>query len=276
MVRFDEIGYWSELKLEILEKYAKPYSQILSNAREPRLHHVYIDGFSGAGTHLSKETGERIPGSPLRALEINPPFREYFFVDLNSSKVEELRRTVGTQPNVHIYEGDCNRTLLAEVFPKVRYEDYRRGLCLLDPYGLHLDWQVIKTAAELRSIEIFLNFPVLDMNRNVLWRNPHGATPEQRQRMTSFWGNDSWYDAAYQPPGQGVLFGEREPEKQGNEVIAEAFRKRLLDVAGFKHVPKPLAMRNSTHAVVYYLFFACHRPVANKIVEEIFKKYRER
>ena len=43
---------------------------------------------------------------------------------------------------------------------------------MLDPYGLHLDWEVIETAGKMRSIEIFLNFPIMDMNRNALWRNP--------------------------------------------------------------------------------------------------------
>jgi hypothetical protein len=28
----------------------------------------------------------------------------------------------------------------------VRFESYRRGLCILDPYGLHLDWTVTHTA----------------------------------------------------------------------------------------------------------------------------------
>jgi len=30
---FDEIGYWSEIKLEILRKYAPAYTTILSNKR---------------------------------------------------------------------------------------------------------------------------------------------------------------------------------------------------------------------------------------------------
>jgi hypothetical protein len=35
-------------------------------------------------------------------------------------------------------------------------------------------------------------------------------------------------------------------------------------------------MRNSTGAVVYYLYFASQKPVADKIVANIFKKYRDR
>ncbi len=274
MTEFDTIGYWSELKLEILEKYAKAYSTILA-AKTP-LQHVNIDGFSGAGTHVSRQTGALIPGSPRKALEISPPFREFFFVDLDGDKVEALQALAGDRPDVHIFRGDCNRVLLQEVFPQVRYRDYRRGLCLLDPYGLHLDWRLLVEAARLQTIEIFLNFPVMDMNRNVLWRDPDGVTPEQRARMTAFWGDESWRGIAYQPAAQATLFGAPEAEKQPNDVVADAFRTRLREIAGYEYVPAPLPMRNRSRAVVYYLFFACHKPVAGKIVEQIFKKYRDR
>ncbi len=75
-MKFDEIGYWSELKLEIIQRYSLEYSRILT--RQPRLSHVYIDGFSGPGEHISKQTGEMVPGSPLNAVHLNPPFTEYF------------------------------------------------------------------------------------------------------------------------------------------------------------------------------------------------------
>ena len=46
----DKIGMWSEVKLAILEEYAKPFNQILFSQR-PRMHPIYIDGFAGAGRH---------------------------------------------------------------------------------------------------------------------------------------------------------------------------------------------------------------------------------
>ncbi len=52
-VQFDEIGLWSELKLEIVEKYGAAYTTALSNAR--KLKKWYIDGYSGAGVHVSSE-----------------------------------------------------------------------------------------------------------------------------------------------------------------------------------------------------------------------------
>jgi hypothetical protein len=71
------------------------------------------------------------------------------------------------------------------------------------------------------------------------------------------------------------LFGNVE-EKASNEDIAEAFRKRLEDVAGFAYVPQPIPMRNSRGAVVYYLYFASPDKTGGKIVAEIFDKYRVR
>ncbi len=271
-MRYDEIGYWSEIKLEIIQKYAVAYSKILSARKNPPLYHVYIDAFAGPGQAISKSSGDMVPGSPLNALKIKPPFREYHLIDMDSKKVDSLRSLTKDQPNVLIYEGDCNKILTEEVFPQTRFEDYRRALCLLDPYGLHLQWQVLESAGRMKSVEIFLNFPVADMNRNVLWRNPDKVDPQQAARMTGFWGDESWRQAAYDTTGN--LFGWE--EKQGNEAIVGAFRERLKRVAGFVYVPEPIPMRNSKNAIVYYLFFASQKSVPNDIVTQIFDKYRNK
>jgi three-Cys-motif partner protein len=271
---FDEIGYWSEIKLDIVREYASAYSQILSSQQKPRLHHVYIDGFAGRGKHISKSSGDFVPGSPLNALNITPRFREYFLVDLNSDKVDSLKEITAEIPDVHIYAGDCNTILLDEVFPQVRYQDFKRGLCLLDPYGLHLNWDVILAAGQSRSIEMFLNFPVMDMNMNILWHNFDAVSPKQMARMNAFWGDDSWRRAVYTT--ETNLFGFEEKRVDGNDAIVDAFRKRLINVAGFAEVPGPIPMRNTIGRTVYYLFFATHKQVAAKIVRDIFDKYRNR
>jgi len=269
---FDEIGYWSEVKLDIVREYATAYSTILSARQNPSFYHIYIDAFAGAGFHISKGTREYVPGSPLNALLVSPPFREYHLIDLDSAKVESLRSLAKGLPNVHIYEGDCNRLLLTDVFPRARYENYCRALCLLDPYGLHLNWEVITTAGQMRSVDLFLNFPAEDMNRNVLWRNPERVSPSQIARMNAFWGDESWRSVAYDITRN--LFSW--PVKQDNETIAAAFQERLRSVAGFAYVAEPIPMRNSRGAVVYYLFFASQKPVAEKIVKDISKKYQGR
>ena len=265
----DEIGYWSEIKLEIVRDYASAYSRILNSKKLP---HIYIDAFAGAGQHISKGTGEFIPGSPLNALEVRPRFREYHFIDLSAGKIEFLEGLAAGHNNVHIYEGDCNEILIQKISPTLLFESYRRALCLLDPYGLDMDWEVMFRAGQLGTVDMFLNFPVMDMNRNALWRNPDKVSSEQARRMTRFWGDESWRQAAYSSAEN--LFGE--PEKESNDTVAEAFRKRLIKVAGFKRVPEPLPMRNSRGAIVYYLFFASQVGVAENIVTDIFTKHRSR
>jgi three-Cys-motif partner protein len=271
-MKIDEVGYWSELKLEIIRKYAVAYSTILS-AQSRRLEHHYIDAFAGPGLHIAKRTGEFIAGSPLNALNIRPPFNQHHLIDLDGERTENLRRITKDRPDVTVYEGDCNAILLNQVFPKVRYEDFRRALCILDPYKLNPDWNVVAKAGAMKSIEIFLNFMVMDMNMNVLWKNPSRVAPEQIARMNSFWGDESWRDAAYREE-QG-LFGV-EKEKTTNEDVAEAYRRRLKNVAGFKYVPRPLPMRNSSGAIIYYLFFASPNKTGSRIVEDIFNRYRQR
>lgn len=218
-------------------------------------------------------------GSPTSVLLVTPPFKEYHFIDLDQGNIETLESQVRTRTQgpydpeaTHFYNADCNQVLLSDVFPRVRYEDYARGLCLLDPYGLQLDWKVIETAGKMRSMEIFVNFPIMDINRNVLRRDPSTALPNQAERFTRYWGDESWRDAAYSTDGN--FFGFE--EKTSNEALATAFRNRLKRAAGFGYVPEPIAMRNSKGAVVYYLYFASQKPVASKIVQGIFKKHRNR
>jgi three-Cys-motif partner protein len=272
-LRYDEVGYWTEVKLDIIRKYAAAYSVILARSG---FWHAYVDGFAGPGIHIARDTSEYIAGSPLNALRISPPFRQHYLIDLDGTRVDHLRAhpEVSGRPDVQVIHGDCNRVLLDQVFPQIAYENRRRALCVLDPYGLHLNWDVMARAGQMRSIELFINFPIMDMNRNVLWRKPDQTTPEARARMTAYWGDDSWRQLAYRT--QADLFGETEDVKRDNHQVAEAFRRRLVEVAGFRHVPNPMPMRNTNSAVVYYLFFASQRPVAEKIVRQIFEKYRSR
>ena len=193
---------------------------------------------------------------------------------MDKDKYESLKHLTKDKHNVSLYKGDCNEVLLKSVFPKVRFEDFKRGLCLLDPYGLHLNWEVISKAGQMKSLEIFLNFPVMDMNQNVLWHNTERVDAVQTARMDAFWGDSSWKKAVYET--QGNFFGWEEKVSDSNTAIATAFQKRLKEIAGFSYVPDPIPMRNSKGATVYYLFFASQNTVGAKIVEDILNKYRDR
>lgn len=236
-------------------------------------YHVYIDAFAGPGVHISRKTGSYVLGSPLNALEVQPSFREFFFIDIESEKADLLREYVGQRDDVHVYAGDCNDILLKQIFPNVNYSDFRRGLLLLDPYGLHLNWEVVLQAGQMKTIDLFLNFPIMDMNRNSLWRQPERVGQSGIQRMNAFWGDESWKEIAYRQ--EDTLFGPELVKEEGSTVV-EAYRQRLKQIARFEHVSRPLPMRNNQGALIYYLLFASQKRVAEGIVEDIFRKYETR
>lgn len=274
-VEYDEIGIWSEVKLAIIKKYASAYTKILDATRRESIHSLrwlYVDAYAGPGLHLSKATKEIVDGSPLIALKTTPPFSEYHFIDENAKRAEQLREIAGDRNDVYIYSADCNKILLEKVFPRARRDDYRRALCLLDPYNINLKWEVIEAAGKMGSVEVFLNFMMMDINRNVLRKNPDKAIQSKVEQLTRLWGDETWIDAAYDTTGN--LFGE--PEKVSNERFETAWRERLKKKAGFKFVSTPMPMKTKTKSVIYYLYFASQKPVAAGIVDDIFNSYRQR
>ena len=261
----DELGPWSINKLDIVHKYATAYGEIINGRR---LRPIYIDGFAGSGHNVERATGETIEGSPLRVLDVKPGFEEYHFIDVDADKLDELKSATRGRSNVFFYNEDANQALL-RIIPTVKYSDFKRALCVLDPYGLDVDWKVLVAAAQQRTIEIFFNFSIMDINRNILRHNRDTVTQKQYDRMMRAWGDESWQQELFS--ADDSLFGDL--DKVENSAIARAFQKRLRDVAGFDYVPDPVCMKNSKNAGLYYWFFASQNSTGAKIAKDIFKRY---
>ena len=276
-MKIDKIGVWSEIKLDIIKEYAKAFTTIMKN-QDWCKGYVYIDAFAGAGVHISRRTGELIPGSPWNALEIDYPFTEYHYIDIDKAKTEMLERMAPENFNIKVYLGDCNKILTKNILPTLQYKSKKRALCFLDPYGLHLHWETIVEAARLKTTEVFLNFPLMDMNRNVLHKDLLSAEPDQIERMNRFCGSEEWQEILYKEDKQMGLWGDTNQVKvvSSNIKLGDWFRtERLKKAAGFKFVPEPVLMRNSRGGPLFFLFFASHNETGKKIVNDIFNKYRE-
>lgn len=268
-MKYDEIGEWSEIKLQIIKEYASKYTTILSKQEWCR-GYAYIDAFAGAGWHIRKATGELVPGSAQNALAVDPPFTEYHYIDLDNERVEALEKLTKERPNVKVYHGDCNEKLVKEIFPCLTYDTFKRALCVLDPYGINLGWKTVAYAGKLRTIDILINFSIMDINRNVLFDDLSKIKKEDKERMNVFWGDTSWQEVLYRP--REDLFKEtHQIRTEDFKRLAIEYRNRLKTVAGFEFVPEPVLMRNSKNGPLYYLFFASPKPVAQKIITHIFK-----
>ena len=118
-VEYDEIGIWSEVKLAIIREYAAAYATIMDAQRRSHvrsLRWIYIDAYAGPGYHLSKTSGEMVEGSPLIALNVNPPFHEYHFIDTEPRRAEQLRQLAGDRGDVFTYSEAATRCCFVTSF----------------------------------------------------------------------------------------------------------------------------------------------------------------
>ncbi|MCC8432877.1 three-Cys-motif partner protein TcmP [Reyranella aquatilis] len=262
------MGRWSERKIEIVTKYARAYALALKNQPFKRF---YIDGFTGGGVALRKGSQDQVVTTARRILEIEPAFDGYHLVDFDVDKAAAMRLACVDRVQAVAYCGDANE-ILPPILESIRRSESKRALCFLDPYKILLSWKVLELAGRMGTIEGFINFPTLDIQRNVLRKDPSKIPPPGAARLTDMWGDDSWRQVAYAP--QATLFGDVE-EKQSIDALLAAFATRLKNVARFQHVSSPLVMRNNEGAIVYHLLFVTQQPLALKIANGVLKPYHQ-
>jgi len=270
-IELDQIGPWSELKLEVLQGYVRAYSNIM----KPRSFHcVYVDAFCGSGIHLSKDKHELVAGSPLRVLELDHPFEELHFIDTDGRKIGLLRELVRPARGMKIqfWTDDSARVLAEKILPTIGWDRYMRCLCFLDPYSYNYPWSLMELCGRNRAVEVLLHFPMMALNRDVLRRDPESIHPNARSRMRTFWGDDSWQRIVYRPT---PLFPEIVEKDADNIDVVNAYRERLGRLAGFDHVSNPLPFRNRKDNVIYYLILASHNETAVRIMNDMIRA-RER
>lgn len=269
----DTIGPWSEDKLQLLRKYLHAYTVIMRNQRWCRNGYHYIDAFAGTGKPWARDEKRYIDGSPRVALTIEHPFHSYTFIEKTPWRVERLQELQDEFPDrdIRIYEGDCNQIISTRITPRIRYQYFNRGLIFLDPFGMDTEWATIEQIAETRALEIFMNLPVMALNRTALPNDPNALTEAQIDRMNRFWGSTEWRGEIYTEVP--TLFGPLEVKihPTTGKRVGQLFKRRLEEV--FPHVTKPLVMSNSNNAPLYCLIFAGHKDKAAKIVRDIFQRY---
>jgi three-Cys-motif partner protein len=268
----DDVGQWSIRKNDIVEYYAAVYARITRNAKA-HFTRTYIDGFANRGFGRLKGTDEIVKGSALRVLDMPHPFDRYVLVEMAAKRAADLRKNVGRRPSVEILEADANEVLPASVLPGIRYDRFERALCFLDPYNMEgLRWETISGAGSNQAVDAIIHFPTMDAHRTVLRKDQGKISAAMRAKMNAYWGDESWFDDVYNTHGmlpmEGLSLRKREPE-----ALIQAFKKRLVDVAGFVVVSNGIPMRNSTGNVIYHLLVCSHSKKAADVIRPLGKHF---
>lgn len=289
-------GPWTEEKLSRLRKYLQAYMSIFStNPRAKLLKTIYVDAFAGTGfrQEFPSDTSEEDllfdissdsdaaalrKGSAQVALETNPPFSEYIFIEHNEENVSNLsglrRRFPKIARRIKIIPEDANVYLLK--WCKETDWTATRAVVFLDPYGMQVDWATIEATAGTKGIDLWVLFPLgVGVNRLLTrQRPPEGPWAD---RLTRILGTDTWRDAFYRQSSQGKLFGEKPDLIKDADfgTISKFWVTRLQSV--FADVARnPLPLRNSRNVPIYLLSFAAANPrgakTAVKIAQDILSR----
>ncbi len=276
----DKIGKWSEEKIELLAKYISAYSKIMNKQQEEWLkYYYYIDAFAGSVEPVSKEEERYIQGSPLRALNTEPRFNGYWFIDINPQRIERLKKLQADFPNHNIIlkQDNCNNFLSHEIINIITWESKQRAIIFLDPYGLQVNWTTIVKLAQAKTFDLFINFPLMGITR--LLKRDHSPDQNAREKINTVMGNTDWIDKIYQPPSaiQMNLFENEESNLVRDllpaEWLASLYAEQLNQL--FKYVSQPVIMKNSTNSPIYALLVASHKETAKKISNDIFNRYEK-
>lgn len=284
-------GDWTAEKLERVRKYLAAYATIM-NRQSFRF--AYIDAFAGTGyrtkqkTHTASdllfpelsedESQEFLDGSARIALQVEPRFHKYIFIEQDPKRYAELESLKDEYPlfreDIRLEKSDAN-VFLKDLCQK-RNWSHRRAVLFLDPYGMQVTWDTIEAIAQTKAIDLWILFP-LGVAVNRMIKRDGKINEAWRRKLDMMFGDTDWYEAFYRPKVTQGLFGEQTLMEKISDFdsISQYFVERLKTVfSGVAENPRPLF--NSRNIPLYLLCFASGNPkgakTAIKIAQDILRK----
>jgi len=250
-------GGWTRIKLEVLEKYLVAFNTALSKQSFTRL---YIDAFAGTGRCDIKVDGKKksIDGSARRALNTDPPFHKFYFIELQRKKLAALNTLRAEYPDkeIEMVQSDANaalRTLCGQ------YQWYsERAVLFLDPFGMQVEWPTLEAIANTGAVDVWYLFPYAGLYRQAA-KNADALDADKEASLTRLLGTDEWRQAFYAQNPQSDLFGGSTGDvRDDHRLLLEFVSKRLKGL--FPAVTEPKVLYSPTRAPLFALYFAASNP----------------
>lgn len=266
-------GSWTEEKLSALDKYLSAYTQIFTSNPAAQYYSThYVDAFAGTGymqrpeisassllPELSEGADEYAKGSAVRALEVEPPFDHYLFIERIPSRAAELLELKSRFSNrarlVEVKQGDA-RVILEQWCASVDW-GRNRAVLFLDPFGMDVDWPLLELIAKTRAIDLWYLFPLFAVNRLLVREQ---EPPESwANRLTATFGTALWREKFYSvTEAYPLLRGIEDTTKVTKIAKVDTIKDFLIDRLHsiFVAVSEPLVLENSKNCPLYLLLFA--------------------
>jgi three-Cys-motif partner protein len=271
-------GSWTELKLDLVEKYLRAFNVALQRVPNPSrpFRRLYVDAFAGSGFRTTAADGlalfekddatpKLLEGSALRALRVQPGFDELIFIERSRSRLASLEdavtRTGTDKSRTKFIRGNANDTI-CELIASGKFGSEARTVMFLDPYGMQVDWRTLQAIRRTETVDLWYLCPTgVAINR--LLKN-NGVVPDDwAQALERSLGTMEWQSAFMSPSSQADLFGGPASVRKdgGIEAVERYFMDRLRTL--FPAVADR-AFRLGPHgkAPLYSLVFTSSNPSA--------------
>lgn len=271
-------GEWTELKLDVIDTYARFYTLALKN-KDFEL--WYIDGFAGTGRRTATiatgglfagealaEKEVSLEGSARRALAVTPPFTHLVLIDQRRKHYNALCALKDEFParDIRPELGDANDVVPA-IFvepPWKRHKDERkqRALVFIDPYGINVKFALLESLAATERCDVWL---LVNLKAAVqqLAHEHDRVDASKRAALTTFFGCSEWELDFYRFQEAGTdLFGAVARSSGVRTVdkhqVAEFYRTRLETL--FKYVSPPLGLKVKAQDDYFQLYCMSNNP----------------
>jgi three-Cys-motif partner protein len=280
-------GNWTQQKLQILSKYLKAYRTIFAKNERARYFQVtYIDAFAGTGViprhNIEGSLTELLPalveaevefrkGSVRRALEIDPPFHRYVFIEKDRAKCDELLALRAEYANrgIAVVNDDANAALLK--WSGTIDSRRERAVAFLDPFGAAVEWSAIQAIAGTKAVDLWVLFPFSAVNR--MLTRERKPVRSWADKLTRVFGTGDWEGEFYSSITLTPLIDpEQEYERfykvANNDRIIRYFAKRLHTI--FPEVAEPGLLFNS-RGLLFVFYFASWNKTGAKIANDLIR-----
>lgn len=274
-------GAWTEEKLRRVSAYLVAYNTALKKQTFRRL---YVDAFAGtgnrtAGVKQSKRRQDTAPpsvgffgptpeksakvmkGSAQRALEADPPFHEYIFIEKNGKKFAALNKLKTQYPEqagqITLINSDAN-TAIKKICKSTNWTR-SRAVIFLDPFGMQVDWATLEAIAQTEAIDLWYLVPVGMGIVRLTTRS--GKIPlAWKARLDRMLGETAWINAFYSEQKLNTLFDTgttvRKVKHTETANVEQYLVQRLKTIFPFV-AEHGLVLRNTRNQPMFLLMFAC-------------------
>jgi len=264
-------GKWTTVKLDYLQRYIGLFETSMRS--KPWCARSYIDLFSGTGKFQVENQNSFHLGSALLALTTKHPFTHYFFVDESQDNIDILSKRCEKNNNLEkrFYVGDAN-SRVNEVVEEIKAIDRNRSkdqwtslnLAFLDPDGLELEWETVKTLASVRKMDLIIFYSQSGLTRNF----DNCLDSETDTVIDKFFGDREWRNI-YKSSKLGEALGI-------HRKLIDYYKHKLtilkyVDVKDIEDGAEPV-MKNSKEAPLYRLIFASKHKRGHDFWNKVIKK----